>query len=131
MAKMIAMYGTPADAAAFDRYSFDQHVPLAKTIPGLQAYEVTRGTIATLSGPSPYYLIATLTFASLAAIQTALTSPEGQATAVDLANFATGGVELFIAETAMVYPLTLSPPAFDGKAPPRLDRCPDAGEGRN
>ena len=102
MAKVIAMYRTPADAAAFDRYYFETHVPLAKTIPGLRAYEVTRGTIATLNGPAPYYLIATLTFDSLAAIQAALTSAQGQATAADLRNFATGGVELFVAETATV-----------------------------
>lgn len=102
MAKVIAMYRTPADPAAFDRYYYSTHVPLAKTIPGLQSYEVTRGTIATLQGPSPYHLIAMLTFDSLAAIQIALTSPQGQATAADLGNFATGGGELFIAETANI-----------------------------
>ena len=102
MAKIIAMYRTPVDVAAFDRYYVDKHVPLAKTIAGLHGYEVTRGPIATLDGPSPYHLIATLTFDSLAAIQAALTSAEGQATAADLANFATGGVEIFIAETANI-----------------------------
>ena len=102
MAKVSAMYRTPADAAAFDNYYFTTHVPLAKSIPGLRGYEVTRGTIATMDGPSQYYLIATLTFDSLAAIQTALTSAQGQATAADLGNFATGGVELFIAETATI-----------------------------
>ena len=102
MAKVIAMYRTPADVAAFDSYYFTTHVPLAKSIPGLRGYEVTRGTIATMDGPSQYYLIATLTFDSLAAIQTALTSAQGQATAADLGNFATGGVELFIAETATI-----------------------------
>lgn len=102
MAKVIAMYRMPADTAAFDRYYFERHVPLAKTIPGLRAYEVTRGTIATMGGMAPYYLIATLTFDSLASIQAALVSAEGQATAADLGNFATGGVELYIAETAMI-----------------------------
>lgn len=48
MAKVIAMCRTPSDAAAFDRYYFETHVPLAKTIPGLRACEVTRGTIATM-----------------------------------------------------------------------------------
>ncbi len=117
MAKVLAMYRTPADAAAFDRYYFDKHVPLAKTIPGLRGYEVTRGTIATLDGPSQYYLIATLTFDSLAAIQTALTSAEGQAVAADLRNFATAGADLFIAETATICPLTPAP-------------LPQVGEGR-
>jgi uncharacterized protein (TIGR02118 family) len=47
-------------------------------------------------------LIATLTFDSLADIRAALASPEGHATAADLANFATGGVSLLIAETRSV-----------------------------
>ncbi len=102
MAKVIAMYGTPKDRAAFDRYYLEQHVPIAKKVPGLRHYEITRGDIGTLDGASPYYLIATLTFDSIAAVQTALTSAEGQATAADLANFATGGVQIYFAETASV-----------------------------
>lgn len=102
MAKLIAMYKTPADAAAFDRYYYDTHLPIAKKIPGLRSYEVTRGPIGTLAGPAPYHLIAVLTFDSAAAIQSALASTEGQATAADLGNFATGGVEIFIAETESI-----------------------------
>jgi uncharacterized protein (TIGR02118 family) len=43
--------------------------------------------------------VATLTFDSMAAVQVALASPEGQATAADLGNFATGGVDLLLADT--------------------------------
>jgi uncharacterized protein (TIGR02118 family) len=100
------MYKHPADAAAFDRYYYGVHVvhePLAKTIPGLEAYEVTRGTIASVGGGSAaYHLIATLTFSSLVAINAALVSPQGQATAADLGNFASGGVDLFIAESEAI-----------------------------
>jgi len=102
MAKVMAMYGMPKDRDAFDRYYFDRHVPLAKTVPGLRHYEVTRGDIVAIGGASPYYLIATLTFDSLAAIHAALASAEGQATAADLANFATGGVQRCFADTASV-----------------------------
>ncbi|NDP42412.1 MAG: EthD family reductase [Aromatoleum sp.] len=98
MAKVIAMYRMPSDPAAFDGYYYGTHVPLAKKVPGLQRYEVTRGPILTLEGPAPYYLIATLTFASVAEIHSALASPEGKATAADLGNFATAGVEIFIAD---------------------------------
>ena len=99
MAKVLALYKTPAEPAAFDRYYRDVHVPIAKKIPGLRAYEVTRGSIGMLGGPSPYHLIAVLTFDSVAAVQAALASPEGQATAADLGNFATGGVDILFAET--------------------------------
>jgi uncharacterized protein (TIGR02118 family) len=102
MAKVYAMYKRPADPAAFERYYFSTHVPLAKTLPGLQGYEVTRGPVMGMNGPSAYHLIATLTFASMGAIQAALGSPEGQATAADLANFASGGVDILFADSATV-----------------------------
>lgn len=93
MAKLIALYKKPADVAAFDRHYFDKHVPLAKRIPGLRRYEVNSGAIATPQGESAYHLVATLHFDSIAAIQAAFASPEGQAAAGDLANFKSG-VEL-------------------------------------
>jgi uncharacterized protein (TIGR02118 family) len=100
MANIYAMYKHPADAAAFDRYYYGVHVPLAKKIPGLEAYQVTRGTIASVGGgSSPYHLIAALTFSSLAAINAALVSPQGQTAAADSGKFATGGVDLYIADT--------------------------------
>lgn len=96
MAKLIAMYKTPADAAAFDRYYYATHVPIAKKVPGLKGYEVSRGPIVTLDGLAPYHLIATLTFDSVASLQAALASAEGQATAADLGRFATAGVDIYI-----------------------------------
>ncbi|MBK9115687.1 MAG: EthD family reductase [Betaproteobacteria bacterium] len=102
MAKVIAMYKTPTDAAAFDRYYFGTHVPIAKKIPGLRHYEVTRGPIHSYDGSAPYHLIATLTFDSMAAVHAALGSPEGQATANDLAHFATGGAEIYFSDTRSV-----------------------------
>ncbi len=99
MAKVMAMYGQPADPASFDRYYYSTHVPLAKTVPGLRNYEVTTGLVMTPTGASPWYLVATLTFDSMAAVHAALASPEGRATAADLGNFATGGVDLLLADT--------------------------------
>jgi uncharacterized protein (TIGR02118 family) len=102
MAKVIAMYRTPADVAAFDRYYFDVHVPIAKQVPGLRSYEVTRGPVSSLQGPAPYHLVAMLQFDSMDAIQAALASPEGRAVAADLDNFASAGVELLLADTRSV-----------------------------
>jgi len=96
MAKLVALYKKPADVAAFDRYYFSNHVVAAKKIPGLRRYEVSSGPVATPQGASPYHLIATLSFDSVDAIQRALASPEGQAAAGDLANFAQAGVELLV-----------------------------------
>ncbi len=102
MAKLVVMYSKPSDAAAFDDYYFNKHVPLAKTIPGLRSYEVNAGPVATPQGPSPYHLIATLTFDSMAAIGAAFASKEGQATAADVANFAQAGVQMAMFDTREV-----------------------------
>jgi uncharacterized protein (TIGR02118 family) len=102
MAMIIAMYRTPKDAAAFDRYYFGPHLTLAKTVPGLKGYEVTRGPIMAMAGAQPYYLIAVLTFDSMQAVQSALASKQGQAVAADLDNFATGGVEVFFTESETI-----------------------------
>ena len=102
MAKIIAMYKTPADPAAFDRYYFGPHLRLAKAVPGLRGYEVTRGPVMTPAGSSPYYLVAILTFDSMASIQAALASPQGQATVADLSNFATAGVEILMADSEAI-----------------------------
>lgn len=92
MAKVLALYKKPADPKAFDAYYHATHVPIAKTLPGLRSYEISTGPV----GDSAYGLVAILTFDSLAAIQAALDSPEGRATAADLGNFAQAGVELLM-----------------------------------
>lgn len=102
MAKLYAIYQQPADAAAFDRYYFDKHLPLAKTIPGLRSYEVTRGDVMGMTGKHSVYLVATLEFDSLEAIGAAMASPQGQATAADLANFASADVEVMMGDTEKV-----------------------------
>ena len=102
MAKLIALYKHPEDTAKFDAYYFGRHVPLAKTIPGLRKYEVSTGPVATPQGISQFHLVAQLTFDSFAAIQSALTSPEGMATGNDLANFAAAGVELLVFDSKEV-----------------------------
>lgn len=102
MAQLVVMYKTPKDAAAFDRYYFEKHIPIAKKIPGLRKYEVSRGAVATPAGPSGYHLVALLHFDDLAAIQGAFGSTEGQAAVADVQTFATGGVDIFMFDTCSV-----------------------------
>ena len=102
MATLVVLYNKAADAAAFDSHYFGKHIPLAKTIPGLRKYEVSKGTVATPNGPSAYQLVALLTFDSVAAIGAAFGSAEGKATAADLGNFAQAGAQLLICDTREV-----------------------------
>jgi uncharacterized protein (TIGR02118 family) len=89
MARLVVIYKTPKDAAAFDKHYFGTHVPLAKKIPGLRKYEVSHGPVATPAGPSGFHLVATLHFDDMTAIQKAFASAEGQATAADVQTFTT------------------------------------------
>ncbi len=99
MAQLVALYKTPADKQAFDAYYTSTHIPLAKTLPGLTRYDISTGPVG---GGTDYYLVALLAFDSAEAIGAALESPEGKATAADLANFAQAGVELLIFDTKQV-----------------------------
>jgi uncharacterized protein (TIGR02118 family) len=96
MARLVVMYKTPQDKAAFDKHYAETHVPLAKTIPGVRRFEVSQGPIMTPAGPASYHLIVTLHFDDMAAIQSAFASPQGQAAAADVQGFATGGAEMYI-----------------------------------
>ena len=102
MAKVIALYKKPADPAAFDSHYWSTHMPLAKTMPGLRRYEVSTGPIGNPTGEASTYMLGILTFDSMAAVQAALSSPQGAATAGDLANFAQAGVELLMFDTKEV-----------------------------
>lgn len=88
MARMVVIYKQPADASAFDAHYFGVHVPLAKQLPGLRRYEVSRGPIVSPTGGPPWHLVATLHFDDLAAIKAAFATPLGQACAADRRKFA-------------------------------------------
>jgi uncharacterized protein (TIGR02118 family) len=99
MVKLQVLYGHPKDAAAFEAYYRDPHTPIALKVKGLRRFDVSKVVGAPGGGQPAYYRTADLYFDDMDALTTALASPEGQAAANDLANFATGGVTLMVAET--------------------------------
>jgi uncharacterized protein (TIGR02118 family) len=62
-------------------------LPLARKIPGLRSLKVSAAIPVALAGKAPY-VIAELDFDSMADLQAGMASPEGQATAADVANYA-------------------------------------------
>jgi len=88
MAKMVVIYKHPANPEAFDVHYFGVHIPLAKKLPGLRTYEVSRGPITGPRGASGVYLVGILRFDDMQALQRAFESPEGQACALDVPNYA-------------------------------------------
>jgi uncharacterized protein (TIGR02118 family) len=102
MAQVVVMYKTPKDAAAFDKHYSEIHIPLAKKIPGLKKYEISKGPVGTPAGPSGFHLIAVLTFDNMAAVQAGFGSPEGKAAGADVGKFATGGADMIMFDTSEV-----------------------------
>jgi uncharacterized protein (TIGR02118 family) len=80
---MVVIYRTPKDPAAFDKHYYDVHIPLAKRLPGLRSYLVSKPPIVTPAGDTEPYLIGTLEFDDMAALRHAFGTPEGQACAAD------------------------------------------------
>jgi uncharacterized protein (TIGR02118 family) len=99
MAEVMVHYKTPKDPSAFDKYYAETHIPLAKKMPGLRKFQVSRGPVATPAGLSGIHMVAILTFDSMAAIQSAFGSAEGKATAADVPKFASGGADIMFFDT--------------------------------
>ena len=93
MYKLLALYPHPTDPAHFKSYYVETHVPLANSMPGLLGSRYSFEPEC-LTGPSPYFCVFEGDFADKAALEAALASPQGQATAGDIANYATGGITL-------------------------------------
>jgi uncharacterized protein (TIGR02118 family) len=92
MVRLLVLYGHPKDPAAFDRYYYDVHVPIARKMKGWKRWTVGKVTGMPDGKPAPHYFFADLFAESRAAIEKILASPEGQAAVADVPKFATGGV---------------------------------------
>lgn len=94
---LIVHYATPDDSAEFERHYLEVHAPLVERVPGLQSWSSARVVAAADGGDTSVYRIATLLFADQDALQTALATPEGRATAADYQQIAPAGSRMFIA----------------------------------
>ena len=98
MIKLTVLYAHPTDVAAFEEYYANTHLPIAATIKGFEKAEYTKFMSPPDDPQAIYYRMAEFWFTDPVALQLAMASPEGQATAADLGNFATGGVILLVGE---------------------------------
>jgi uncharacterized protein (TIGR02118 family) len=95
--KLVVLYTQPDDPAAFDEHYLGVHAPLVQSIPGLQRFEGARLVAAADGGEQTYFRIAELWFADQDAMQAALGSDEGKATAADYQQIAPSGSRMFVA----------------------------------
>ncbi|MEO7307881.1 MAG: EthD family reductase [Ferruginibacter sp.] len=96
MLKVTVLYAQPTDPQSFEKYYGDTHTPLIGKVQGIEKVEFTRFMPNADDTPAACYRMAELYFAGPAEMQQALSSPEGQALAADLPNFATGGATVMV-----------------------------------
>jgi uncharacterized protein (TIGR02118 family) len=99
MAKLLILYGHPADPVAFEDYYANRHIPYAvKHMPNVRGAENMRVLSTPEGAPAPYYRVSQMSYDSVDDLRTGIGSEDGQSTIADLANFATGGATLLIVE---------------------------------
>ena len=89
MHRLLVLYPEPADRAAFKDYYVNTHLPLVAKLPGLRA---SRYSFEVEGAGSPYCAVFEGDFDDKAAYVAAMSSPEGQAVAADVPNYAPPGV---------------------------------------
>jgi uncharacterized protein (TIGR02118 family) len=118
MYRLTVLYGHPEDAAEFDRYYREVHLPIARQMKGLRGWTIGKCEPADAGSTAPYYLIVGLYTETSAEMQAMLASPEGQAAVDDLPNFATGGVTLMFNEEEVLIPCRLETTPGSGEPNP-------------
>ncbi|GAA2171992.1 EthD family reductase [Agrococcus versicolor] len=88
MHRLLVLYPTPVDPAAFREHYVARHLPLADRLPGMLASRYSLDVHDEVGG---YFAVFEADFADAGAMQAAMASPEGQAVAADVPRYATGG----------------------------------------
>ena len=96
MLKVTVLYGQPTCPDDFEKYYEEIHAPIASGMKGVMRFELTKFTAGPDGGRPAFYRMAELYFTSQDQMQKAMSSPEGQATVSDIANFATGGATVLV-----------------------------------
>lgn len=86
--QFIALYKEPENREEFDQKYFGTHLPLAEKMPGLLDCKVVKFEKNLMGGDVPYYMMATLSFESMDALNAAMSSEEGKAAGANLMGFA-------------------------------------------
>ncbi|WP_026306854.1 EthD family reductase [Smaragdicoccus niigatensis] len=87
MVRFLVMYQQPTDVDAFEQHYRDVHIPLAKGLPGLRRYAVSRN-VRPVRGEAQFYLVAELEWDDMESLRRDFASPDGRATAADVETLA-------------------------------------------
>jgi uncharacterized protein (TIGR02118 family) len=85
--RFLVLYPKPTDVEAFERHYFEVHVPIAKQLPGLRRYEVSR-EVMPIRGGEPYHFVAQLDWDDMDSLQRDFASELGREVARDVDELA-------------------------------------------
>lgn len=105
MIKLIAIYARSEDAAQFTRHLTEVHLPLVAKFPGLLSLRHA-DTVSAETGHDGCAVVE-CEFEDEASMRIALASPEGEAAAADVPNYAAAGVQIFTYQLRD-YPLSMA-----------------------
>jgi uncharacterized protein (TIGR02118 family) len=97
-AKIIVLFGKPTDPQLFDKQYWEDHVPIAKQMPGLRGYTVHK-VVSAPRGEPAYYQIVELEFDDMDSLKNAIASQAGKDSGRHGVKIATGGMTFLYAES--------------------------------
>lgn len=97
-AKIIVLFGKPTNPELFDKEYWEDHVPLAKKMPGLREYTVHK-VVGAPRGEPAYYQVVELSFDDMDGLKNAIASQAGKDSGRHGVKIATGGMTFLYAET--------------------------------
>jgi len=98
LAKIIVLFGKPKDPELFDRQYWEDHVPMAKQMPGLKKYTVHK-VVGAPRGDPTYCQVVELDFENMNSLKNALSSEAGRDSGRHGVKIATGGITFLYAES--------------------------------
>ena len=98
MARIIVLFGRPKDPDLFDKQYWDEHVPMAKQMPGLKKYTVHK-IIGAPRGDPAYYQVVEMEFDNMDSLKRAIESQAGKDSGRHSVKIATGGITFLYAES--------------------------------
>ena len=98
MAKIIVLFGRPKDPELFEKQYWEDHVPMAKQMPGLRKYTVHK-VVSAPRGEPAYYQVVELEFDNMDSLRKAIESQAGRDSGRHGVKIATGGMTFLYTES--------------------------------
>ena len=94
--KITVLYNPPKDAASFEKYYAETHLPLAGKMQGVKRIELSKVAPGPDGAAPPVYRIAELYFTNQKQMEKVMATDAAKAVVADIPNFATGGYTVLV-----------------------------------